>query len=810
MIKIILRQCYRSLLRGKLATVTNILCLSCALTFGILSLNFILNEFEFDRFNIEAKRLFRIDLVGLGQNSIANKGFLSSLNKSDLNRIVLIPPDLAVDLQSHLPEIKNYCRIINSRKYLIQSNGQSLFQDQVLIVDSSFMKLFSYKVLEGNLRNSLTNPNSIVFTKSTARKFFGKRESALNQIVSIYLNNSWKQLIVTAVVEDCPSTSSFQFSSLLPFHLLYSANNFPNKNLDFLFTLGIVEINTKVDPQSLKAKLVNFTKDYYRSEIKRKSLEENKFTIEITPLVNTHLDSVSFGWPNHGNRTSIIILIFINALILLVSLSNYAFIETTRVASKTYEIGIRKSFGANSLNIFVQFWIESFLILVLSISVAMIIALIISDNVLKSLGLSQHQFLWSPYFFIAIVSGITIISLINCLYPTYMAIRHRPGAIMGFNKTAKIRPSFARAITGLQFGISFIFIIAVTVMYSQLEYVENSRLGFNSKNVLVVDLFENNSASDPQKLLELMKVDLSEKDGIESISCGYNIIDPGISSITLREGAVISAFEFLGDFNYPSFFDWQLINGRFQSDLSVNDSIKNQSVVINQKLASALKEDYDLGYQCKALGNAVIIGVVKDFNFQSLTQSIEPAYFKVGKSGFTNIFIKVRPNSEQKALNATAEFWKRHEDKPLQSYWLEDAISNMYNSQKDWMKTIQSSLIVAIFISCLGLFGLSSINYYNRQKELSIRKVFGAGFLNLLSFVQSGLIKITIISFLLACPLAWYFAKSWLDDFAFKINLNIWLFVIPLLIGIVITFSVTIFHFIKAINFPPIKGLRDE
>ena len=404
---------------------------------------------------------------------------------------------------------------------------------------------------------------------------------------------------------------------------------------------------------------------------------------------------------------------------------------------------------------------------------------------------------------------ILLISLLTGIYPAILLSGFEPARLLKQNPSYRLNPFFAKTMVLVQYSLCLFLIISVVVMWRQFKFISEKNLGFDSEQIIVIDLLENQSIKKGPYLLKHFKLLSESEPDILAVSGGDDMT--GASSIGFYEinsqGRAISKIS--GDYDYVRLLGLEIIKGRSISPDYPSDTIGEGAVVVNESLEKLLGKEFSLGNPCRALNNAKIIGVMKDFHFNSLSQPIGPALLSFSPSYIPGILIKIQPRDLSETLRKLETTWRKYNDgKPLNYIFMDQAIQKMYQEQIRWINLISVATLFAIIIACLGLFGLSGLTAMNFTKQIGIRKVLGASVWSIFLLLNKSTFKLSLLSFLLAAPFAWYFMNKWLDDFAYRIEVNWEIFTLTWFIGLLIALFSVGYNSLKSALSDPVKSIQ--
>ncbi len=767
----------RNILKFKTVSIINIAGLSFSFAVIILIAAYVQNELRIDKFHTNYKRIYKI-----------SKG--------------TTPVKIADIIKSNIPEIEKIApvEIISSPSITIKYNDQVLSLQDIIYTKPDFFKIFSFKSIKGNLDAALSRPMSLVLTQSEAERIFGN-ENPLGK--SLKMNNEF-DLTVNAVIEDIPQYSSMQFSGIIS---LESLKRISGKNNDPSDWSHWNYCTYLLFPP--KANIPDLTRKIY-TVLKQNIPKESKdINVDLIPFKEMYYDPDIFGIQKKGSIEKNIALISIAILILLIAIINYMNLATARAATRVKEIGVRKTIGASRSFLINQFLSESITTSIISMILALSIAsmLLPGFNEIVNTNLTLFNDLILIKYLILFLTAI-LLGILAGIYPAFYITSFKPDSILrGTVSLGKSKSLFRKGMIIFQFTIAVLLIVSTIVIYYQMEYVKNKPLGFQKENIIYFPT--NNQILKNQNAF---KSEILKNSFVEDFAYSFNV--PGKmfmkwSNNLKYEGsekriwytAVFSTYDFM------RIMDLKIVEGRN----FYNDTSDYGSIIINEAFAG----EYNLKKPLEASlsDNLKVVGVVKDFNFQSLRSKVEPLAF-INYAVIQNGLIKLKSAKYmdiKSVLNRLESAWKRYSpDFPFEYNFLDESLAKQYQSEERFEKAFISFSLLAIFISCLGLFGLISFTTEQRTKEIGIRKVLGASLSSITIMISKQFIILVLISIIIGCPLAFFAANKWLQNFAYRIEISWWMFVLSAGIILLIALATVSFQAIKAATANPVESLRYE
>ena len=790
----------RNLLNQKFYSAINIVGLSIGISACILVALYIKHDLSYDKYHKNAEQIYRIGF------SAATEGVTYYMAQS--------PGLLGPTLKNIYPEIKKFTRIYFSERSLVKVGDMKNYEDKISYADSTFFEIFTYDALVGNKAEFLKKTNSIVLTESTARKYFGN-ENPLGKLIEV--NNQYG-FEVTGVIKDVPFNSHFKFDFLASYSSLDkqpAGNYLPQWGATFgsyTYMLAGKGFNSK----NFEKKTENFFNTY--TDISNKS-----WRVLVRPLLDIHLNSHLDDEIEENSSTSrILILGSIALFILLLACINFINLSTARSSKRVVEIGIRKVLGAVKYQLVNQFLSESILLSLVSfiISIIAVILLLPSFSTLVGTEIGFDSGVnWTTLPLI--IAGVFLVGVLAGLYPAFFISSYQPiKVIKGINtsRRGKKNVSFLRkGLVILQFAISIILIAGTIIVNLQLKYLREYNMGFDKEYMIVLPVHEKigNSYKTIKNELKKMPGVLSSAVGrgapVNSNNIGSDCKPNGISN----EGGSFPIEINSVDYDYMNHFGVKMVAGRNFSEEFATDF--PNAMIINEKMVRGLgfKNPQD------AIGKSYfisvneykpeIIGVVKDFNSNSLHNEITSQVFMTNPNWFKEFIIKVKSADIFSTINNVKELWaKFFPQYPFEYNFLDESIDMMYKSEEKYSQVISTFSIVALFIACLGLFGLAAFVTELRKKEIGIRKVLGASVNNIIHIISSEFAILVMIANIIAFPVAYYFMNKWLQDFAYRIALSWWIFALSGGIALLIALLTVGYQAIKAAMANPAESIRYE
>jgi len=795
MIKNLLLVALRNFKRDKWYSLLNILGLTIGITFSLFLIFYIKDELSYDRYNEKVDRIYRVNA------NIKEKD-------KDTMRWAITPFPMGPALSKDYPEVEEAVRFIGNGNVMFKTGDLRIYQDKVFNVDSNLFRVFTHKFIEGSPATALVEPRSMVLTQSVAEKFFGKNKTYVGKSLE---NASGEVYKITAVIKDVPKNSHIRFNVLLSRSSLPAdyGNNWGNFGY---YTYVLLKPNT--NPSLFEKKMVPVYGKYLASIFAQFNITM-RFSIQSIPSI--HLYSEMGNEPEElGSISYIYIFSAVAFFMLLIACINYMNLTTARSARRAKEIGIRKVTGSSKLQLVSQFLIESTLtaFFALILSLGLIALFLPTFNLLAGKFISFGSLL-QPNTLLILLSVVLFVGIIGGSYPAFYLSKFNPVNILkGSLSKSSSNATLRRTLVVIQFSISMIMLICTWVVYGQLKYLRTKDLGFNKEQVMTVSA---NTNKDVRSNILSFKNEIRKNPQVLSISTSQGVPGSGINfqlfSIETKSGFVDKGVDcYAVDEDYVKTLGMKMVKGRNFSGLA--DTLRR--IVVNENM---VKEygwgDNPIGKKVKFPGDTSgnyleVIGVVKDFNQKSLYNPIAPLilFYSPNNNGLQ---LKLNSQNIPSTMAGLEKTWKAiFPDLPFQYTFLDQDFDSQYAADQKRGKIFTAFSILTIFITCLGLLGLIAFTTEQRQKEISIRKILGAGMGQIIPLITRNFVLLVCISCLIAFPVAYLFMDKWLKIFPYNTGLSVTPFLLSALTVLMITLLTVIFHTVKAALANPAQSLRTE
>tara|TARA_R110002051_G_scaffold73143_1_gene132820 strand:- start:11172 stop:13580 length:2409 start_codon:yes stop_codon:yes gene_type:complete len=726
------------------------------------------------------------------------------------------PAPLSISLKAEVPGVKRITRYLQDGTLALY--GDKEVDMDVVWVDQDFFSMFSFPMLSGIKTEPLGDLSSVVLTKKAATKLFGTTD-AIGKTINLLVNGTEKPFTVSAISEDIVAQSNLDFEIAARFesHGDYMDNK---EEWNSQYHDVYVELDKGVSASTFENRSRSFVDLHYKESVDKlkrdgavADIDGRFINLKLVSLKDVHFTSLKNGYIDISRSMPYLIL-GVAFLILFIACVNYMNMAIAKSAKRLMEIGIRKTLGAQKKQLFFQFWSESLFVFLVSLSIGILLCLLFLNNfkVMFDTNFSSEM-ISNPFILLGLLGIVILTTIIVGGYPALLmsrlgTIQSLKGKLesTGSNKVRDVLMVF-------QFGIAILLIIGTLVLWSQIEYMRNKDLGYNKEQVVSFPLNGKRNSND---VVELMRDELKGNPDIISISGADSNLglgkDGSRSSSKLGfeyKGRSVSTNFLVVDYDYVPTLGIEMVMGRnFES---AADSL---GVIINEAMAKQLGEEDPLTVQLEINDGIYypVLGVVKDYNFNDLDRAIEPITFYMSREwGLTYAYAKVSPSHMASSFEALELIWKKLEpNAEFLGSFLDENVDRTFKREKTMAKMISSGSIIAIILSCMGLFAMSMLIVSQRTKEIGIRKVVGASVFSVTYILIKDFLKLVLIAFLIASPIAWWVMKEWLENYVYRINLSIWFFVVSGILAVFIAFVTIGARTIKAARQNPVKSLRTE
>jgi len=797
MIKNYFKIAWRNIWKNKVFSTINIVGLAVGMAAFMVIMMFVSYEKSFDNFH--TKNIYRL-------NEVQTFGTMTQ-------KVALSMFPMGAALKQEFPEVKNYTRVNWHEKYQMTYDNKRVFLPQVFFVDSTFLKIFDFKVIKGDRELALLKPHTAMLTEETAKKLFGDADP-IGKVINHYGDDT-TTFTVTGILANVPKNSQLQFDGLFSFSSIYKPWMMNNWGGNWLNTYLELAPNTNV--AALEKKFPAYIKRHLGND------GQKYMKLFVLPLKDVHANSADIGldYINYQkfDKKSTNLFAIIALIVLIIACVNFINLSTARSAERAKEVGIRKSIGAYRFQLAIQFLGETILISF----IALIFALVLVELALPYINNLSERNITLPLFsslgFVATIFGGTVlIGLISGIYPAIYLSSFQPVKVLkGSVQVGKNKGLLRNILVVTQFASAIFLMIATIFVLRQLKFMQHQDPGYNRDQVVNIPL-----DGVTTKKYDLLKSELSGNSMISGVTASQDIMGSHLDQGGIQFKPADGPKQQLGttimvvDNNYLNLYKLKLVAGK---NFSPEKTQNARQYIVNEALAKELLKDHPkaplsslIGAQFGIDSLGTITGVAKDFNFNSLHYKVEPmCLFSQNQWGFRDVSVKISGGNSAAALAFIKAKWDSlYPDYPFEYQFLDDHFSEVYKADNQVTQIVGILAGLTILISCLGLFGLASYSAEKRVKEIGVRKVLGASVQNIVLLLASNFIKLVLIANVIAWPLAWWAMNKWLQDFAYRINIQWWVFVLAGGAAILIAFFTVSFQSVKAAVANPVKSLRSE
>ncbi len=791
---------WRNLSRNKLYSAINIIGLTTAIAACIVISLFVFYENSFD--GMHHKNIYRLNEV---------QKFPSTATAQKM-AITMFP--MGPTLKAEFPEILNYSRLQWNNQYQVTYGEKRVFFPQTYFVDTAFLRMFDYPLLEGERQTALQQPNSIVLTESAARELFGNADP-LGKTVS-HFGEDTLLFRVTGILKDVPANSQFQFYALQSFNTVYKPDWMMSRWGDNDVNTYL-ELAPNTDMAALEKKFPAYLKKNHVGD------QHIDYGLFLLPLRDIHANAADISDENVNfqkfDKRYTYILIVIGLLLLLIASINFMNLSTARSVERGKEVGIRKSIGASRPQLGIQFLSESVSLSLMALVIALGLMTLVLPYADKLSGrdlsplLSVH-----PGLLVALFLGTILLGVISGLYPAIYLSSFQPAKVLkGGGDAGKHNGTFRNILVVGQFASAIFLVIATIFVFRQLNYMETQDPGFDRDQIITVNLRDNNS-----RKFRMLKQELSGSSLVTGVTGAFAQL--GSPLVTLGVGfwsgdapmRVMFTPCLWVDPSYLTVYKIPLLAGR---NFSNEKSADGNEFVINEMLARELLKDRPGRPLSSLIGKhfggdtlGSIIGICKNFNFNSLHYKIQPMFMMVQTGGmWGTMSVKISGRKAGQAIAFIQSAWKKvFPEYPFDYWFLDEHYKELYRTDEQVSQIVAIMASLAILISCLGLFGLASFSTEKRTKEIGIRKILGASVKDVVVLLSKRFIGLVLIANLIAWPLAWLALHRWIENYAYRVAISWWVFVLSGVAALLLALGTVSTLAIKAAKSNPVKSLRTE
>jgi predicted permease len=774
----------RNMIRYKAYSFLNIFGLTVGIAASVMIRLWVNNELSYDDFHAKSAQLYRLTAEVSGMKLAVN------------------PAALSADLIREIPDVRNVARLYFVSG-LVTVEGQKFEEDKVLYADSSFLSMFDFPLREGDARGVLHNPDHVLLTQATARKYFGPRD-ALGKTIQLDNRHTFT---VAGVLKDVPANSHLKFDLLLPMSFLARTDDDLRTNswANFSF-FTYLQLDRNIDSEEEVRRVNHQINAFYKQNFTRFTS-----TFSLQPLEKIHLYSdYQADLPGHGRLLYIQVFTVVAAFVLLIACVNFMNLASARSARRAKEVGIRKAVGSQRGQLFVQFLGESFLITLLALVLAVAVAWLLLPLFNSAINTHLSLDLLNTNFIVSLLVLVVFTGLLAGSYPAFLLSAMKPVEVLkGTIRAAAGAETARKVLIVFQFTLSIMLLIGTLFVYKQLNYIQSKHLGFDKENLVYFpvngDMWNKIQALRTELEGNVLTSQYTVASGVptnytnSTISIDWDGKDPA-------QKPNFSVME--ADRHFIDVFKLKLVAGRNFGD---NFRADSANLIVNE---AALAK---MGYTAAgAIGRpvtlwntkGVIIGVVKDFNYQPLRQSVEPLAMRLVQGGGV-VIVRTRSGQVEKTLARLESLHKTlNPTYPFSFNFVTQDLDRLYQAEQQIGKILNIFAGIAVLISCLGLFGLAAFTTEQRTKEIGIRKVMGAGVANILVLLYAYFFRLVLIAVVIAIPGAWYAVNKWLANYTFRTEITAGPFILAGILAMLVAVLTVSYQSVKAALFNPVDSLK--
>jgi len=803
MIKNYLKIALRNIIKHKGISSINIVGLAIGIACSILILLFVAHELSYDKFHEKADRIYRLAI----RASIGDTKINQTYSSSETFRRLFVD----------FPEIEKGVKILRLGRTPVTLGELTFYESGFFAVDSTFYEVFSIPLIYGNPQTVLKEPNTMVISKDTAMKYFGET-NAVGKILRADFSYGAGSIDfkITGVSENVPDNSHFHYN------LIISSASFPDAINETEWSannfITYLLLKEGISQQWLDEKLVDFTRRHMGGErFDAWVAQDNYWEYYLQPITDIHLNSDLNGeFEANGNKTYVLIFSVISVIILLIACTNFMNLSTAKSSIRAKEVGLRKVVGSSRSKLTLQFLGESVILSFISLALGLIIIQILLPAYRNFIGRQLHMHYFDNFMVIPSLLALgLLVGVISGSYPAFFLSSFKPiSTLRGKISSSKGSSMLRNALVIFQFAISIFLIIGTLVVFQQLKFFQNTKLGFEKEQVLVVlnpGAQENNVTP--------FKETLRKYRDVSNVSGSTTLPGKSFSNIGFGAEGIEKSFTLnlcVCDYDFLDTLKLELAQGRFFSKEYGTDS---HAAVLNEKAVKLLGWEDPIGKKINNWstnrGDFTVVGVIKDYHYESLYQEIRPQALFLSGGYYQNVesYISVRLNTKNvsETIKYIGNTWNDFAPgKPYEYSFLDKDYDNLYINEMQTRSLFSIFSFLAIFIACLGLFGLASFVADRKTKEIGIRKILGASVPRIVRNLNKSFVIWVLIANLIAWPAAWYVMNKWLQNFAYRIDLSLWMFILAALLALIIALITVSFHTIKAALKNPVDSLRYE
>ena len=805
MLKNYLKIALRNFVKNKSFTVLSVLSLSIAITCIVLIALYARHEFSYDRFHEKSDRIYRLTTQSVNRETERNVGF--------------VPLPLASYLQQNFSAVENFARVWEYRRSMPVTNPERdlvFYEDNFGWAEETFFELFDFEIVAGNRENPLSEFRSVVISQSIAEKYFGE-ENPIGK--ALYFQGETDiPLYVTAVMRDFPTNSHFNFDFIG--NIKTAAEDFwagGRVGQEFfdqwvnLFVPAYILVEPGADLEPVLADASRQLNNYFE-------IPGSTYEVNAQPITEIHLRSaLDVGeWGINGSLANVYAVLVVGFIVLLLGCFNFINLVTAQAGKRVKEVGLRKTLGGTRQQLMAQHYMESLLLVLAAVVLALVFVDLVQPWVSGFSGVDNAlSLLMEPQSLMIVGGFIFLVVLLAGAYPALFVSRFSPSDVLKGTFSGRLGGgSLRKVLVTLQFALSGALIVSTMVVYQQLQHMQESELGFAEEQIVVIPIHRDNAIL-PN--LDRIKQAYLQNSNVKAVTASSHLM---FATFTYTNTFQIQGSEqdyrwerYTVEGDYPKAYDLNFIAGRsFRHDSPADTN----AVILNEQAVQelGLKPEEALGRIMvnRSMGTeGEIVGVVEDFHYQSLHEAIQPFVLINHPDIVDYISVKINPADVGPTLDFLEVTWKEVvTDASFGYFFLDNTFAALYAREEQLSNAILGFSFVAIFLACLGLFGLSLFTAERRTKEIGVRKVLGATVWDIVQLLGSDFTKLVILALLLAFPLSYLIMNSWLSDYAYRIDISWWLFAVGAVFVIGVSWLTVSWHSVRAATVNPVESLKSE
>ncbi len=792
---------FRNLIRFKAYSLINIFGLAIGIASCIIILLFVSDELGYDTYNKKADQIYRVHTHG-------------KLLGSDLNMAVS-PAPLGETMVDEYPEVISSTRLMYNPNMLIRYNDNVFNETRFFWADSTIFEVFTMPFIQGNPFTALNQPHTVVLTKSLAKKYFGD-EDPMDKIMNMEDGTPYT---VRGVIEDCPSNSHFHYDMFASVASLGLQGTFWVSNNFYTY----IVLKKGASAEELQAKLPEFSKKYAGPQLQEllgityDDAVKKGYAYEfiMQPLKDIHLHShLDYEIEPNSDIRYVYIFSIIAGFVLLIACINFMNLTTARSSTRSREVGIRKVLGSNKAKLIRQFLTESVLLTFFAVLAAVVLVEVFLPAFSNIAGKELHTNYFENWLVIpGLFLTTLVVGFIAGSYPAFFLSSFQPVKVLKGKPSEGRRNWLRSGLVVFQFAITIVLFACTFIVAGQMKFIQEKKLGFDKDHVLVIQrawALENHADAFKDELMQSTKIiSASNTDNLPGKLFGQTVFKPEDAPLSQQYPLAIMAT----DYNFAETLGLELSEGRYFSKDIISDSA---AIILNENAVKFMEIKDPIGKRIIMPGRTdnqyfTIIGVLKDFHYESLHQQIRPLAIFYNKGQTAYLPVRIKPANISATISLIEDEWKKFvPGKPFEYFFLDEDFNKLYQSEMKTGQIFSAFSVLAIFIACLGLFGLTAFTVERRIKEIGIRKVLGASISTIVFLISKEFLKWVLIANLIAWPVAYYFMNEWLQNFAYRNEITLWAFIFSGIIALVIALITISSQTIKAATANPVKSLRYE